>query len=105
MALKYNLALYADDSALIASGPDADLVAAFLSEQLTSCRLWLIENRLSLHVGKTESILFGTHGKLKEVDFIVRCGDAVVKRVTSVEYLGVILDQNLYFREHATAIL
>ena len=47
MALKYNLALYADDSALIASGPDADLVAAFLSEQLTSCRLWLIKNRLS----------------------------------------------------------
>ena len=71
MALKYNLALYADDSALIASGPDADLVAAFLSEQLTSCRLLLIDNRLSLHVGKTESILFGTHGKLKGVDFIV----------------------------------
>ena len=104
VALKCGLALYADDSALIASGPDANLVAAFLSEQLTSRRSWLIDNRLSLHVGKTESILFGTHRRLKGVDFIVKCGDAVVKRVTSVKYLGVILDENLNFREHATAI-
>ena len=105
VALRCHLALYADDSALIASGPDAELVANFLSEQLTSCKSWLIDNRLSLHVGKTESILFGTPRKLKGMDFIVKCGDAVVKRVTSVKYLGVILDQNLNFREHATEVL
>ena len=105
MVLKCHLALYADDSALIASGPNVDSVAKFLTEQLESCRLWLIDNRLSLHVGKTESILFGSHRKLKGVDFIVKCGDAVVKRVTSVKYLGVNLDQNLNFREHASAIL
>ena len=26
----------------------------------TNCKKWLIDNRLSLHIGKTESILFGT---------------------------------------------
>ena len=33
------------------------------------------------------------------------CGDTVVKRVTSVKYLGVILDHCLNFRDHATEIL
>ena len=105
MVLKCHLALYADDSALVASGPNVESVSKFLSEQLSACRSWLIDNRLSLHVGKTECMLFGTHRRLKGVDFIIKCGDAVVKRVTSVKYLGVILDQNLNFREHATAIL
>ena len=105
MALMCHLALYADDSALIASDPDAESVAKFLSEQLMSCKSLLFDNRLSLHVGKTESILFGTPRKLKGIDFIVKCGNAVVKRVTLVKYLAVILDQNLNFREHATEVL
>ena len=39
------------------------------------------------------------------MDFSVLCGNAVVKRVRSVKYLGVTLDQCLNFREHATEIL
>ena len=53
VALKCCLALYADDSVLIASGPDSNTVADFLSEQLAQCSAWLVDNRLSLHVGKT----------------------------------------------------
>ena len=97
--------MYADDSALIASGPDSETVAKFLSEQLTLCSSWLIDNRLSLHVGKTESILFGTNRKLKGANFTVKCGEMTVKRVNSVKYLGVIIDQTLNFREHATEVL
>ena len=105
MALDCHLASYADDSALIASSQDAKVVADFLSGQLSLCRSWLVDNRLSLHLGKTESILFGTHKKLKGAEFNVRCGDEAVKRVTSVKYLGVTLDQTLNFREHANEIL
>ena len=42
---------------------------------------------------------------LKGRDFLVKCGDAIVKRVFSVRYLGVILDERLSFREHAVSIL
>ena len=56
-------------------------------------------------MGKTEGILVGTGRRLKGVDFIIRCGDAIVKRFTSVNYLGVTLDQNLNFGEHVQAIL
>ena len=105
MALGCRLALYADDSALLASGPNSERVAEFLSVQLARCKTWLVDNRLSLHVGKTECILFGTHKRLKGANFIVKCGDAIVNRVDCVKYLGVFLDPTLCFRDHALDIL
>ena len=57
------LLLYADDSALIVSGKDTDFIANKLSHELESCRQWLVDNKLSLHLGKTECILFGSKKK------------------------------------------
>ena len=48
------LALYADDSALIFSHKDPSVIADRLSHELSSCKKWLTDNKLSLHVGKTE---------------------------------------------------
>ena len=82
------------------------LVADFLSSQLSICHSWLIDNRLSLHLGKTECILFGPKRRLSRVtDFAVKLGDAEVKRVTSVRYLGVLLDQHLNFSTHVEKLL
>ena len=72
---------------------------------MTWCSAWLIDNRLTLHVGKTECIIFGSNRRLKGKEFIVTCGTAVVKRVMSVKYLGVILDQHLNFRDHVNGII
>ena len=54
------LSLYADDSALIASGKSARKLSGFLSLELESCHKWMIDNELSLHVRKTETIIFGS---------------------------------------------
>jgi hypothetical protein len=56
-------------------------------------------------MGKTECILFGTSRRLKGKDFMIWCGDAIVKKVTSVRYLGVLLDQHLRFDEYVRSIL
>ena len=98
--LSCRLSLYADDSALVFSGTNATELARFLSGELSCCKRWLVDNRLSVHVGKTESILFGTRRALKRVgEFCVTCDGEAVKRVTSVKYLGVILDEVLNFDE------
>ena len=47
------LSLYADDSALVFSHKDPMVVADNLSRELSSCSKWLVDNRLSLHVGRT----------------------------------------------------
>ena len=66
ISIKCKLLLYADDSALIISGSDPQTIADKLSEELESCRHWLLDNNLSLHLGKTEAILFGSKRKLKK---------------------------------------
>ena len=45
-----HLSLYADDSALIFSHRDPSIIAEKLSTELSHCRDWLIENKLSLSV-------------------------------------------------------
>ena len=103
--LNCHLSLYADDSALIFSGKNASEIARFLSQELSLCRKWLIDNRLSLHVGKTESILFGSGRRIRAAgDFKVTCDGEEVKRVTSIVYLGVTLDQCLNFDDHVVKV-
>ena len=96
ISLKCKLKLYADDSALIISGKEPNKIAEELSKELSSCRSWLIDNKLSLHLGKTEAILFGTKQKLSKVEsFKVICNGEIIKNVKSVKYLGIQLDDDL----------
>ena len=59
---------------------------------------WLIDNRLSIHLGKAECILFKTKKRLRIISKIkVTCGETNVTAKTSVRqaYLGIDLDQSL----------
>ena len=72
---------------------------------MSSCKKWLVDNRLSMHVGKTESILFGSRRALNRAgEFCVTCDGEAVQRVTSVKYLGVILDETLSFDDFVNQI-
>ena len=65
-------------------------------EELKSCSNWLIDNKLSLHLGKTECILFGSkrnHSKNKI--FSINCDNNIIKSTSSVKYLGLVLDNTL----------
>ena len=96
ISLKCKLLLYADDSALLVSGSDPNIIAETLSNELKSCRQWLIDNKLSLHLGKTEAILFGSKRKLRKVtSFAVKCDNEIIQNVHSVKYLGIQLDEDL----------
>ena len=105
-SLNCRLSLYADDSTLIASGRDIQTLSTFLSGELESCSKWLVDNKLSLHVDKCESIVFATKRKMKECEnFQVTCFGTLVRRVSSVKYLGVMLDENLSGESHVSAII
>ena len=105
-SLSCRLSLYADDSALFFSHKNADFIADRLSVELCNCQKWLVDNRLSLHLGKTECILFGTKRRLSGVSgFQLSCEGTAVKRVYSVKYLGVKLDANMSGVEHALELL
>ena len=90
------LLLYADDSVLLYSDTNPKLIEEKLSVELSNCIEWMTDNKLSLHVGKTESILFCSKGKLKYTgDFKVTYNNQVIQRKESVKYLGMNLTSDL----------
>ena len=106
VSLGCHLSLYADDSTLIASGDNARELGEYLSGQLASCNRWMVDNRLSLHLGKTECILMGTRRRLRDAgEFRVTCDGLDVKKVEKVRYLGVMLDQHLNGQAQASCVI
>ena len=106
MSIDCQLSLYADDSALLFAHSDPTVIASRLSIELSNCRKWLIDSKLSLHVRKTECLIFGSKNRLRRVgDFQVVCEGRAVRRVFQVKYLGVFLDASLSGFDHANYVL
>jgi len=57
--VKNNLLLYADNSAILVSARYKSDIENELSNNLNIVSNWLVNNKLSLHICKTVSILFG----------------------------------------------
>ena len=55
-AVKCKLLLYADDSALMVSGRNVTEIETTLTVELNSIHKWLVDNKLSLHLGKTNTV-------------------------------------------------
>ena len=106
LSVDCRLSLYADDSALLLSHKDSAVIADRLSVELTKCKHWLVDNKLSFHVGKTECLLFGLKQALRWVaGFRVFCDGAAVERVHNVKYLGIQLDKNLSGSLHSGGLV
>ena len=52
--------------AVLISDKHVDSIESRLGTALETMSVWLIDNKVSLHLGKTESILFGTKRKLSK---------------------------------------
>ena len=103
------LLLYADDSEILVSGKNKQDIEKLLTEDLNCLSQWLIiiDNKLSLHLGKIESILFGSPQKIKcNPSLEMTCNNlAIINSTTSVKYLGASLYQTLSFSKLAQSLL
>ena len=81
-------------------------IKRILSEDLHIVSEWLISNKLSLHLGKTESILFGSKQRLKSQSQLnIKYNEYSIESKTSVKYLGATLDQSLSFETMARSVI
>ena len=100
------LLLYADDSAILFSHKDPEVIYRKLTSELESCSKWLVDNKLLLHLGKTECILFGSRRKLRKVhNFEIECNGHTIKAQSSVQYLGINFDNFLSAETIAKSII
>ena len=82
-------------TAILVSHKEKSEVERLLSVELLNSA-WLTDNKLSLHLGKTEWIIFGSKDKLrKSLGFRVVVGDVEITAKEVVTYLGCILDNKL----------
>ena len=106
VAVKCKLILYADDSALLVAGKNGAIIQQRLSSELESICEWVIDNKLSLHFGKTESIVFGSKRRLKGNNSIeVTCDGQIIASQSCLKYLGVEFDQSLSNSQTADKIV
>ena len=88
-AVDCDLLLYAVDSAPSISEKIIIDIEQKLSEELTKLYAWLIDNKLSLHLGKIESILIAPNRKLKQQKFLkISCNGIKVGGREVVSYPG-----------------
>ena len=100
------LLLFADDSALLVSGKNVSEIQKVLSQELKSVCEWLVDNKLFIHLGKTEIILFGSSCKLSRTEELkVTCNRVSITPKTSVRYLGAEIDQNVSGEAIASKVL
>ena len=92
--------LFADDSTLSFKFDHRSptLATDTLNEELTKVYKWLSLNRIKTNIDKTKYIVFSYRRNVNVGRVVV--GDGVVSRVTSMKFLGVIIDQSLNFRDH-----
>ncbi len=76
-----------------------------LTSELERASVWLNEHKLSLNLGKTKVMFFGTGSKLPSIENIeVNLHGNKVAPVGVYKYLGVTLDSKLTFSEHIETI-
>ena len=94
---------YADDTQLYACfKPDSlNNVCSNLSTTATAVNDWMSVNKLKMNNEKTEVMLCGTNGKLKNLELdSVQIGSCSIKFSNEVKDLGIFIDKNISFDHH-----
>ena len=87
------------------NGSHVNTIRENLQEDLKRVEQWLTSNRLILNQRKTKGLLFGTRQLLQtSSDFVLQIQGEDIERVTKFNYLGVILDEQLNWKEHTDSI-
>ena len=100
------LLLYADDSEILVADTDISTVENALQTDLQIVSEWLIDNKLSLHLGKTESILFGSKSRLRSGSNLnIECEGSKIEPKDKIKYLGAVFDRTLSGESMVNSIL
>ena len=87
------------DSCLLVSGKNVQDIENTLSHELQNVSDWLVDNKLSLHLGKTESIIFGSHKRLKnKKELNVVCNGVKIDSKPNVGRTSDFLNNGIYYR-------
>ena len=65
---------------------------------------WLSANKLSTNTSKTKIVLFKGKNKSQNQQISLRINNYIIKQVSSVRFLGLIIDEGLTWKEHIDSV-
>ena len=99
------LTLFADDTSLTISANTILSLEKKMNDQLKLLGEWFLANRLTLNSEKTKYMLFKPTNRQVIPNITIKINDNPIERVKSIKYLGLILDENLDFKEHIMEVI
>ena len=99
-----NIDMFADDSTLYTSGHNVDEIQRSLQTNLNAVTTWCEDNRMVLNVAKTKCMLITTKQRrhhLRNNQLAITLNDQELQQVKQHKVIGVVVDENLLWREHA----
>ena len=94
------LALYADDTAIIATSRTPVLLVSYMQTYLIHLERWLTEWRIAINVSKSSAIVFARAGRRFIKHRSVTLIGEPINWVDTIRYLGVTLDKRLTWSPH-----
>ncbi len=85
--------IFADDTSVSYAADSVDELQNVLNSELKSLHNWLIANKLSLNIAKTEFMTIGSRQKIRAIDdeIIIKINEREINRLTQVNPSGYIL--------------
>ena len=95
--------MYADDTNLFLTHKDISYLFETANLQLERINQWFISNKLSLNVSKTKYSFFHKPSKRDDIPLLLpklNINNNEIERSECLKFLGVLLDENLCWKEH-----
>ena len=97
-----NTIMFADDANLFFEHKDISLLFSTVNRELQNINEWFISNKLSLNVKKTKFSIFHKASRRDDLPLVLPklfINNQVIKRQSSIKFLGILLNENLSWKE------
>ena len=96
--------LFADDTNAFYSDTNVKSLKQTLNNELIKVSKWLQVNTLTLNIKKTQVILFNAKNKKIKEPLKLQINGENIKQVNSTNFLGIIIDSKLTWKQHIVHI-
>ena len=95
--------MFVDDTNLFLEHKGITILFSTLNKELQNINEWFTSNKLSLNVKKTKCSIFHKGSRRDDLPLVLPklfINNQVIKRQSSIKFLGILLDENLSWKEH-----
>ena len=97
---KLEFFLFADDTNLYYESKSLEDLEKTVNKELKKLNNWLIINRLSLNIGKTNFVIFHPYNKKIKKNVTLKINKKAISEKSEIRYLGVTIDSTLTWKQH-----